>query len=136
MQGAPPESGPSADATAHAADLERQIRQRTWIAAIGIIIALAGSAVAIYLAIDARDNGASKEDFINLQQKQEADQAEKDLQAKEKQLDKEADQAEKDLQAEEKQLDKEADQAKKELDKKADKKEKQLEKELEQDLAN
>lgn len=118
MQSGPPESGPPADASAHASDLERQIRQRTWIVAIGIIIVLAGSAVAIYLAIDARDNNASKEDFINLQQEQEADQAEKDLEAKEKQLDKEVDQAERDL------------------DKKAEKREKQLEKELEQDLAD
>ena len=57
---------------AHAADLERQIRKRSWIAAIAIVIALAAAGVALYLAIDTRDNSATKKDLKELTSTNEA----------------------------------------------------------------
>jgi hypothetical protein len=64
----PPPSSPAA----HAADLERQIRRRSWIAAIAIVIAIAAAGVALYLAIDTRDNSATKKDLKEITSTKEA----------------------------------------------------------------
>ena len=78
--GRPPAPGPQptglpappSSPAAHAADLERQIRRRSWVASIAILIALAAAGVALYLAIDTRDNSATKQDLKELTPTKEA----------------------------------------------------------------
>lgn len=53
-------------AAAHAADLERQIRRRSWLAALGIALALAAAGVALYFALDTRDNSVKKDELQGL----------------------------------------------------------------------
>ncbi|MGI9556666.1 MAG: hypothetical protein ACR2N5_01860 [Solirubrobacterales bacterium] len=60
--GAPPPAGPPSPAAAHAADLERALRRRTWVASLAIIVALAAAGVALYIALDNRENKADKID--------------------------------------------------------------------------
>ena len=64
--GPAPPPGPPSSAAAHAADLERQIRRRSWVAALAIAIALAAAGVALYVAIDTRDNSATKDELEEL----------------------------------------------------------------------
>lgn len=62
----PPLPPPPSSAAAHAADLERQIRRRSWLAALAIAAALAAAGVALYLAIDTRDNSVKKDELREL----------------------------------------------------------------------
>ena len=68
----PAPAPPPSSAAAHAADLERQIRRRSWIAGLAIVLALAAAGVALYFALDTRDNSVTKDELPELIQKEQS----------------------------------------------------------------
>ncbi len=68
----PAPAPPPSSAAAHAADLERQIRRRSWIAGLAIVLALAAAGVALYFALDTRDNSVTKDELPKLIQKEQS----------------------------------------------------------------